>query len=34
MTRTVNAPTANFNFAQHLIACNTHRASKTALIGG
>ncbi len=28
----VNAPPADFNFAQHLIATNAHRADKTALI--
>jgi benzoate-CoA ligase len=32
MTRTVNAPSSDFNFAQHLIATNAGRASKTALI--
>lgn len=32
MTRTVNAPSADFNFAQHLIATNVGRAGKTALI--
>ena len=32
MTRTVNAPGTDFNFAQHLIATNAGRASKTALI--
>ena len=32
MTRTVNAPSTDFNFAQHLIATNAGRASKTALI--
>ena len=32
MTRTVNAPSADFNFAQHLIANNASRPNKTALI--
>ena len=32
MTRTVNAPSTDFNFAQHLIATNVGRAAKTALI--
>jgi len=32
MTRTVTAPSADFNFAQHLIATNVGRAGKTALI--
>ncbi|PIT73952.1 benzoate-CoA ligase family protein [Limnohabitans sp. G3-2] len=32
MTRTVTAPPADFNFAQHLIATNAGRADKTALI--
>jgi benzoate-CoA ligase len=30
--RPVTAPPADFNFAQHLIASNAHRAVKTALI--
>jgi benzoate-CoA ligase len=32
MTRTVNAPSTDFNFAQHLIATHAGRAAKTALI--
>ena len=32
MTRPVTAPSADFNFAQHLIAINAGRAAKTALI--
>ena len=32
MTHTVTAPSADFNFAQHLIATNVGRAGKTALI--
>ena len=32
MTRTVNGPSSDFNFAQHLIATNAGRSSKTALI--
>ena len=32
MTRTVTAPSTDFNFAQHLIATNAGRAGKTALI--
>jgi len=32
MTHTVMAPSANFNFAQHLIATNADRCDKTALI--
>jgi benzoate-CoA ligase len=32
MTRTVNAPPAGFNFAQHLMASNAGRPNKTALI--
>ena len=30
--RPVTPPPADFNFAQHLIATNAHRASKIALI--
>ena len=32
MTHTVNAPSTDFNFAQHLIATNASRSGKTALI--
>ena len=32
MTQTVSAPSTDFNFAQHLIAANAARATKTALI--
>jgi benzoate-CoA ligase len=32
MTRNVNAPSTDFNFAQHLIATNAGRTGKTALI--